>query len=302
MQSFSAGPTGITPFVYGTTRLGDEKMAFEERVKIARSAIDAGLWLHTSDQYGEALSVLKEAIAQSDASPSMIFKIGWESVDQIREQVVRQLEAAGMERMAVGQLCLNGALAEAFQHGDASALELNKLKEEGLVGQFVLELWPWNSQVAIDALKGGHAHELLDGFIFYLNPMQRFVLNQLWDLIAEHGVPVVAMRTVAGGSVLRARDVPGAAPEYLQKRAVQLAPIFESSGCENWTEFCVRFSFGMPGVLATVGSTNKPANLAEFLSAAEKPVPLPVETVAAILELHRSWSEDHDRFAKPWSM
>jgi len=32
----------LSPYIYGTTRLGDEKIAFEQRVSIARAAIDAG--------------------------------------------------------------------------------------------------------------------------------------------------------------------------------------------------------------------------------------------------------------------
>ena len=52
----------ISKYVYGTTRLGDEDIPMADRVKeIARAAMDAGVWFHTSHQYGNALRVLRTA-------------------------------------------------------------------------------------------------------------------------------------------------------------------------------------------------------------------------------------------------
>ena len=77
----------------------------------------------------------------------------------------------------------------------------------------------------------------------YLNPLQRFASNELWDLLFEQKQTIIALRTVAGGPVHRLRDVPGVAwKEYIQKRAVEVAPIFERSGINSWTEFCIRFA------------------------------------------------------------
>ena len=56
--------TDLSPYVYGTTRLGDQSIDFRERVKIARAAMDAGVWMHTSDQYNDALQVLGTAFAE----------------------------------------------------------------------------------------------------------------------------------------------------------------------------------------------------------------------------------------------
>ena len=88
------------------------------------------------------------------------------------------------------------------------------------------------------------------------------------------------MRTVSGGPVHRLRDVPGAAwKEYLQKRAVEVAPIFERSGIESWTEFCIRFAHSFQQVRATVGSTARKENLNEFFSAMKNIKPLPKNIV-----------------------
>ena len=76
--------TAPTRFIYGTTRLGDTKIPFVDRVGMAIKAIEAGLWLHTSDQYGEALSVIKEAQSSTSASvKGTIFKVGPSSVADV---------------------------------------------------------------------------------------------------------------------------------------------------------------------------------------------------------------------------
>ena len=101
----------------------------------------------------------------------------------------------------------------------------------------------------------------------------------------------------------RLRDVPGAAwKEYLQKRAVEVAPIFERSGIKSWTEFCVRFAFGFPQLRATVGATVRKQNLSEFLAAQRDRRPLPADIQEDILKLHYRWSDELDMRAEPWSM
>lgn len=284
--------------MYGTTRLGDESLPMGDRIAIAKHAIDSGVWIHTSDQYGDALKVLSSVIAEGK-NPKTFFKVGWESVAQIREQMKKQLESIGLSKMTVGQLCLGGELATAFASANPAALELNELKSEGLVDSFVLEIFPWTSENPLRALSGGTAGDLVDAFIFYLNPLQRFVTNDLWDLIVERQFPVVAMRTVCGGDIrsLVSRD------HYVGERAKEVLPLFARSGCSSWTEFCVRFVKGFPFVLATVGSTSRAANLNEFLSIRLEDVePLSEDIHEAILALQRKWSDDVDRHAEPWTM
>jgi hypothetical protein len=177
------------------------------------------------------------------------------------------------------------------------------LKDEGLVRRLVLEVFPWTSAAPLKALAGGYLGGVIDGVIFYLNPLQRFASNPLWDMLIEKELPIVAMRTVGGGPVHMMRDVPGFAWQaYLQKRAVEVAPIFERSGIESWTEFCLRFAASFPSVQATVGSTIHPEHLAGYLAAAADPKPLDAEIVDAISTLQRRWSDETDVHAEPWSM
>jgi predicted aldo/keto reductase-like oxidoreductase len=284
--------------------LGDGKIPFEDRVAVARAARDAGVWFHTSHTYGNALEVLRKVFDEDRTRvPKLIVKLGWNNLDEFYDVIRQNLEPLGLESLELGQLCLSGSLAAEFVNGGASYDAFVRLKEEGRVKRFVLEVFPWTSQIALDALRGGRAAQVLDGYIFYLNPLQRFASNELWDLLRERNEPIVAMRTVSGGNVHRLRDVPGAAwKAYLQERAVEVAPIFERSGISSWTEFCVRFAHSFPQVCATVGATSKVENLNEFLAAAAHIEPLPQAIVDEIVNLQYRWSEETDMKAEVWSM
>jgi predicted aldo/keto reductase-like oxidoreductase len=303
-QNTPALLSDLSPFVYGTTRLGDDHIPFEERVKVARVAMEAGVWFHTSYTYNTALPVLRAAFDQDRQSvPKLIVKIGWSSIAELRDVIRQNLEALGLESLEIGQLCLGGQLAEEFANGGPCYEEFARIKAEGLVKRFVLEVFPWTSQSPLKALRGGYPQGIVDGYIFYLNPLQRFASNELWDLLAERGEALIALRTVSGGNVHRLRDVPGAAwKEYLQKRAVEVAPIFERSEIQSWTEFCVRFAHSFPLVRATVGATSRIENLVEFLKAARDIRPLPRTIRDEIVQLQYRWSDETDIHAEPWTM
>lgn len=294
----------ITPYIYGTTRLGDDSIREDERVKMARIAMDAGVTFHTSRMYGDALQVLRRAFDEQPSKiPPLIIKLEGDTIETFRGDINLNLQPLGLEKVDVGQLCLGGGLARDFATGGDSLSSLRAIKEEGLVSSFVLEVFPWTSDIAYQALKEGHTSGLVDAFIFYLNPLQRFAANNLWQLLQEKSQPLIAMRTVAGGDVHALRDVPGAAwKRYLQERAVQVAPIFEESGVKGWTEFCVRYAHSLPNILATVGSTAREENLQEFLTAAHNPEPLPDTIINKISVLQEQWSEVTDVHAEPWTM
>ena len=298
--------TDVTPYIYGTTRLGDNQIPFDSRVEIALAAMEAGVWFHTSHTYGDALQVLRNAFDQDRSKvPKLIVKLIGNSPADIRKVVRQNLEPLGLESLELGQLCLGseGQLADELADGDGSNEALAALKDEGLVKRFVLEVFPGTSSVALGALRSGNAQHLIDGYIFYLNPLQRFASNELWDALVERNERIIAMRTVAGGPVHRLRDVPGAAwQDYLQKRAVEVAPIFERSGVESWTEFCVRFAHSFPQVRATVGATARKENLVEFLSAVKQIEPLTQAIREELVRLHYRWSDELDDRVEPWSM
>lgn len=296
--------TDLPPYIYGTTRLGDEKIPFDDRVRVARAAMDGVDWFHTSHTYGNALQVLRAAFDQDRTRvPRLIVKIGWSRLEELRDVIHQNIEPLGLDGLELGQLCLSGELAEEYANGGECYEEFSRLKQEGLVRRFVLEVFPWSSGTALRALRGGYPEGIVDGYIFYLNPLQRFPSNELWDVLVERKEPMVAMRTVAGGNIHRLRDVPGYAwKPYLQQRAAEVAPVFERSGVESWTAFCVRFAHSFPQVRATVGATSRLENLSEFLRAAQNIQPLPAEIVDEIVRLHYHWSDALDMHAELWTL
>ena len=304
MSNNGSALVGITPYIYGTTRLGDEKIPRQQRLEVARAAMQAGVWFHTSRTYGDALEVLAEVFKEEPTKvPKLIIKIGWDNVDQLRGVIEENLKPLGLDGMQLGQLCLRGELAKDFANGGQCYRVFQDLKDEGLVQGYVVEAFPWTSEPPLKALRAGYTEGIIDGFIFYLNPLQRFASNALWDEIVKKNQPMIAMRTVSGGPVHSLRDVPGFAwKDYLQKRAVEVAPIFERSGIKSWTEFCVRFAHSFPLVKATVGSTAKIPNLNEFLAAKDHPTPLPEDIIHEISALQGRWSDEVDMHAELWSM
>ena len=296
--------TDLSPYIYGTTRLGDAALPFPDRVKIAREAMDTGVWFHTSHTYGNALEVLRTAFDQDRTKvPKLIVKIGWNTADELRGVIHQNTDPLGIQSIDIGQLCVGGQLAEEFAHGGACYETFSQLRNEGLVKRFVLEVFPWTSGTALNALRGGYMKGIVDGCIFYFNPLQRFASNELWNLLNEMNEPIIALRTVAGGNVHRLRDVPGAAwKEYLQKRAVEVAPVFERSGIKHWAEFCVRFAFSVSQVRATVGAASRSENLHEFLSSSKNINPLPSDIRDELMRLQHRWSDEVDMHAEQWSM
>jgi predicted aldo/keto reductase-like oxidoreductase len=235
--------------------------------------------------------------------PRLIVKIGWSSLSELRDIIRQNLEPLNIDSLDLGQLCLSGPLAEDFANGGACYAEFARLQREGLVQRFVLEVFPWTSPVALKALRAGYPQGIVDGYIFYFNPLQRFASNELWAELQARGEPIIAIRTVAGGPVQRLRDVPGAAwASYIQQRAVEVAPLFERSGIQNWTEFCVRFAHSFPQVRATIGATSRPENFKDYLAVAQDFRPLPDGILAEIEKLQTRWSDEVDLQAEPWTM
>ncbi|MHA7282000.1 aldo/keto reductase [Arthrobacter sp. TMS2-4] len=294
----------LPPFIYGTTRLGHDDVPREQQAHMARTAIDAGLWLHTSRQYDHALEVLGAAFEENrSAVPPVIVKLGGGTADDVRATIAENTAPLGISSIDIGQLTGIGAFADGMPSGGPILADLQRLKNEGLVGRFVLEIFPWTSEAPLKALRAGHLDGLIDGYIFYLNPLQRFASNELWDELLAQDKAIISMRTVAGAPVHELRDIPGAAwKPYLQERAVEVAPVFERSGIESWAEFCIRFAHSTPQVVSTVGSASREENLRELLSFSQNITPLPQDIVDELFALHRRWSDETDIHAELWSM
>jgi aryl-alcohol dehydrogenase-like predicted oxidoreductase len=294
----------LPPYIYGTTRLGDDDVAREQQLAMARAVLDAGLWMHTSRQYHHALEVLGEAFADDPSRvPPLIVKLGGGTGADVRRTIAENLAPLGLDQVAIGQLSPVGELADQLVSGGAGLDELRRIRDEGLVGRYVLEIFPWTSAAPLAALRAGHLDGLVDGFITYYNPLQRFAANELWDELLARDASIVSMRTVCGAPVQLLRDVPGAAwLPYLQERAVEVAPVFERSGIDSWAEFCFRFVRSTPQVVATVGATSRQEHLGELVSQSQGHDGLPGDILDELYALQRRWSDEVDVHAEPWTM
>src|SRR5215213_8991861 len=108
----------LSPYIYGTTRLGDEKIPFDDRVSIARAALKGTDWFHTSHTYGNALQVLRTAFDQDRTRvPKLIVKIGWKYVDELHDVIHQNIDPLGLDGLELGQLCLSESLAEQYANG-----------------------------------------------------------------------------------------------------------------------------------------------------------------------------------------
>ncbi len=293
----------FSPFIFGTTRLGHSDVSKSQAIAVAEAAMDSGIWFHTSRQYDHALEILGAAYESNPSKlPPTIYKIGGRDMIEVRNVIDQNLAPLGRKSMEVGQISPTQGIGDGLINGSVVS-EFDALRQEGLVDRFVMEVFPWTSDTVLAAIRNGHLEGLVDAFILYLNPLQRFANNQLWDELLGRNLPIISLRTVAGGNVHRLAEVPGAAwKPYLQERATQIAPIFDESGIVDWSEFCIRFAHSIPGVLATVGSTSRLEGLAELLKHSKDITPLPAEIMEEIFSYQRTWSETVDALAEPWTM
>lgn len=294
----------LPPYIYGTTRLGDESVPRKQRVEVATHAAETVGWMHTSRQYDKAIELLGEVFAQHPQHlPQLIVKIGGGTADDVRDTIAENTGPLGVSSVTIGQLSPVEELEHDLVEGGSALDGLRRVRDEGLVGRYVLEIFPWTSDAPLAALRAGHLDDLIDGYILYLNPLQRFASNELWDELLDRDSAIVSMRTVGGAPVHTLRDVPGAAwRPYLQERAIEVAPIFERSGIESWAEFCMRFAHSTPQVVSTVGSASKLANLAELVGCSRRLDPLDSSIVDELFALQRRWSAEVDVHAEPWTM
>jgi hypothetical protein len=150
----SALLSDLSPYIYGTGRLGDDKIPFDDRVRVARLAMDAGIWFHTSHTYGPTLSVLRAAFDQDRSKvPPLIVKIGWSTIPELRDIIQQNLEPLAIDSLALGQLCLSGEVADRYPNGGDCYVECARLKHAGLVRRYVLEVFPRTTPVALKALR-----------------------------------------------------------------------------------------------------------------------------------------------------
>lgn len=273
----------LTPFTFGTGRVDDP--ANPAHVAVAQTALEAGVSFHTSHAYadGRVLQVMQQALDNVACQPAVgIFKVDGRDPRLLQESVEANLLGTGLRRMEYAQLCGNPDVA-LLRPGGAVREAMDRLRDEGTVGSWLMEVYWSFSPNALQVLEA----DLVDGFILYLNVVNREASNELWQALQQSGKPLVALRAVGGGERSFAdTGVPTEAEQVLES-------LMERSGCATRAEFRLRFLFSLLGVKSAVGATRDPDHLALFLKLAADPQPLASDIVQEIQQYHSIWFASH---------
>ena len=268
------------PYTFGSMSLGRNPVDISSDLRVARRAMEAGVWFHSSPTYnnGFTFMVLRQAFeADRPHVPKLIIKIRDGSASLMRFEVEDSCRRLGIEAIDVAQLVSmdpgSGNLVDQLRGGGGPlADELASLRARGLVKQAVIYLTPANSDPALEAAEKSN---LIDGVILYWNAIQRECTDSAWDAIRRSGLPVLALRTLGGGP----------SDENSRRKAGDLHGLIARSGCGGPTEFNLRLAASEPCVRTTIGGTASLAHLEEFLAASCGAVPLPADVLAGARRL-----------------
>jgi aryl-alcohol dehydrogenase-like predicted oxidoreductase len=246
----------ISTLTIGTGGVG--KIGDPEQINVIRRVMDHGdIWMHCSN-YGEgAFQNLKVAFSERPSKvPKTIYKVDGITAEGFRTTLHDFLAQTSVQRMNIAQVCGFPLSKEP----DAVLDAMTKARQQGIVDNFIMDLVSSYCDTVPDYIRQG----LFDGYIFYYNVIECTATDAVLALMEKYKVPVLAMRTFAGGEFFH-----GTAPQH-----EELKMLFQKSGCASETEFCVRFALSVPLSVTTVAGTSKIAHLDRLLDAARRFKPL----------------------------
>ncbi len=270
-------------FTFGAMSLGrDIPASMPVDREVAQTALSAPIWFHASPTYNQGMTymILRMTFdAASQRSPRMIIKIRDANPELLRFEVEDACRRLNKDAVDVAQLVAvqtgKGGIAEDLAHSGACTEEIARLRDRGLLKSAVLFLRPADAGAAEKVWPTG----IVQGFTFYWNPVQCSCAPEDWDFIQTHNVPVLALRTLAGGSVESIED---------QSKRTQYQQILGDSLCGDWTELCLRYAAASPIIRTSIGGTANPRHLQRYLEFAIDPAPLPEDLVTRIEDLKAS--------------
>ena len=269
----------FTPYTFGSMSLGRNPADVAQDLAVARRAIEAGVWFHSSPTYnnGFTFMVLRMAFDEDRSRvPKMVIKVRDGSLPLMRFEVEDTCRRLGLDSIDVAQLVSMdprpGNLVDQLRGGGGPlADELASLRSRGLIRQAVLFLTPENSDAAVEATRSG----LIDGVILYWNACQRDCSDSAWATIQQKGIPSLALRTLGGGP----------ADAASKTKSNDLAKLIQAAGCNNPTDFNLRLAASEPAIRTTIGGTASLAHLEDYLKAAANATPLPPEILQRVEQL-----------------
>lgn len=269
----------ISPYTFGSMSLGRNPANITNDLAVARRAMEAGVWFHSSPTYNQGFTfmVLRAAFdADRSSVPRMVIKVRDASVPLMRFEVEDSCRRLGLDAIDVAQLVSMdpepGNLVDQLRAGEGPLVEeLASLRERGLIRQAVLFLTPQNSDAAVKANRS----DLIEGVTLYWNACQRECSDHAWAAIKEKELPVLALRTLGGGP----------ADKRTAGKSESLNHLIEASDSRNAAEFNVRFAASEPAVCTTIGGTASLEHLEDYLSAMQNVRPLSAEVIQSAEQL-----------------
>lgn len=265
--------TTTSTYTFGSMSLGRSEETLEQDIAVARRAMEAGVWFHSSPTYNRGFTymVLRHAFDEARHQvPHLILKLRDGSPKLLRFEAEDACRRLGIDAIDVAQLVSMqrgpGCLTDQLLKGGPIADELSSLRQRGLVKQAVIFVDLGNSDAGVAAL----ASPLVDGLTLYWNACQRDCSEAAWRRIQADRIPVLALRTLAGGP----RDTESAS------RRQQADALAQASGCADDVEFALRLACSIPAIKTTIGGTATLSHLDRYLSCAASAKPLPADVVA----------------------
>jgi aryl-alcohol dehydrogenase-like predicted oxidoreductase len=273
-------------FTFGSMSLGDLP-TLDEHIRIARTAMDAGVWFHSSPTYkrGFTYMVLRMAFDEARSQvPKLIIKIRCGAAKLLRFEVEDALRRLGVDRIDVAQLVFSETggvepFAGDFARRGPIFETCERLRDQGKVAKYCPQVDVASSR-ALQPLM-----EAFDGLVLYLNPIQRDIDDELWTECQQQGTPLYALRTLGGGKLadLRAKNPADASVATYDR----VQPLIAKSGCADWAEFCMRYAKSVQHLQTTIGGTGNMEHLKHYLALSKTAAPLPADVMEAIDQARR---------------
>ena len=262
--------------------LGQQPLNLKDDIAVARRAMEAGIWFHSSPTYnmGFTYMILRMAFDEARSQrPPLVLKIRDAEPRLLRFEVEDALRRLDIDRIDIIQLVHDhgrtSTVLEGFLARDERWELVQSFKKQGKIGSAVLYLEPNRSPQWCDAMEQG----LFDGVIFYNNLIEYHVPAGTENYVAQHPeLPVLALRSVCGAAGMNGPDTD---PVRAQK-VERLQALARECGCSDLIELSMRFALHHAGVRTSIGGTKSLAHLERFLKLVAEAKPLSAEVAREI--------------------